>query len=182
MKVLFIRHCATKMNINNSWCGCSDVPLSEEGIEQLKQIKEIGNKYKVDCIYCSPLSRARITAEALSNGKTPIIIDPLLIERDFGKLEGKPCSEKDKNDMANWELNTDLGQGVEKIQDMYYKRLLPFINKLSRTYNADKTIAIVSHSWIGRLISFYVSNMKDFEIIYKKPKHCFAYEYNQFFK
>lgn len=171
MKIYILRHCKTNYNTNNKWCGCkSDVDLSEEGMIRNDELIDELSKINFDVIYTSPLKRCFLTASKLSNlTNTKLVVDERLIERDFGELEGKECSHDDKLSIADFDLNTDLGKGVEKINDLYNKRVIPFYNDLVE--KKDEKILIVTHSWIVRLSKFYFDEKKDEKIVYDSPKN-----------
>jgi broad specificity phosphatase PhoE len=77
--------------------------------------------------------------------------------------------------MSNWDLNSDLDNGVETIQDMYFKRIKPFIDQIIKIHS-KKTIVVVAHSWVGRLFNFYFSN-KDKSTIAITPKNGVPIKY-----
>ncbi len=83
------RHGKTDWNVIQKLQGHVDIPLNEEGIESARTA---GIKYKdihFDVCYCSPLDRARKTAELFLEGRDiPIITDDRLIEMGFGEYEG----------------------------------------------------------------------------------------------
>ncbi|TNE85935.1 MAG: histidine phosphatase family protein [Deltaproteobacteria bacterium] len=81
--VVLVRHGRTSWNAQQRFLGRTDVGLDEVGIAQARGL--FGLAEEVDRVWCSPLSRARQTAEAL--GSSPEIVDAL-IELDQGLLEG----------------------------------------------------------------------------------------------
>jgi len=84
-----IRHGKTDWNKEYRLQGRTDIPLNEEGKEMARNAaKEYANVH-FDICYCSPLTRARETAELLLEGRNvPIIIDERLSEMSFGIYEG----------------------------------------------------------------------------------------------
>jgi len=84
-----IRHGKTDWNAIHKLQGRTDIPLNEEG---WAMAREAAVKYKdihFDVCYCSPLIRARETAELLLEGReVPIIFDDRLREMSFGIYEG----------------------------------------------------------------------------------------------
>ncbi len=88
-KLYILRHGKTEWNIRRKLQGQTDVPLCDEG---RAMAAEAGERYKdvhFDVCYCSPLSRARETAELLLRGRDiPIIFDDRLKEVSFGVYEG----------------------------------------------------------------------------------------------
>lgn len=178
MKIYFIRHCSTNANKKNIWQGTSDIEPSIEGLEELKALKKEVKNIKFDIVFSSPLKRALITANTILDSNSKLVVTSEIIERNFGELELKEVQPGQKELLSNLKLNTDLGMGVEKINDMYINRVKPFLLKLKNEYkNSDKKIAIVSHSWVGRLASFFSTNDQDESKIQTAPKNAKIYEY-----
>ena len=176
MKIYFLRHAKTDSNTQNRWQGRGDLDRSNEGMEQLKQLAN--KNYFFDVIFTSPTKRTLKTACVFKNSNNLIICDGRILERDFGNLESKEVQEGEKEILSNWDLNTDLNQNVEKIQDMYYLRIKPFLLELKSEYkDSNKKILIVSHSWVGRLISFFSSKVTKKELIAEAPINAHIYEY-----
>lgn len=84
-----MRHGKTEWNVQRRLQGRTDIPLNEEG---RAMAESAGIRYKdihIDVCYCSPLVRARETAEILlKNRNVPIIADSRLAEMSFGVFEG----------------------------------------------------------------------------------------------
>lgn len=94
MRIYLVRHGQTEWNREKRIQGSIDQPLNLRGEMQAhrlgRQLKEI----PFDQIYSSPLSRARQTAEILTQhfpGK--IELDPILRENHFGAAEGMTREE-----------------------------------------------------------------------------------------
>lgn len=68
-KVVLIRHGETKWNREGIFRGHSDVPLNENGLIQAKATADYLKELKLDELHCSPLSRARQTAEAICRNR-----------------------------------------------------------------------------------------------------------------
>ena len=91
MKVWITRHGQTALNKKQLMQGLYDEPLNETGIAQAKEARAKIGDMKFDAIYASPLIRARKTASII--GGVPmdeVIVDPRIIEVDFGKYEMHP--------------------------------------------------------------------------------------------
>ena len=83
------RHGETDWNHMKKIMGRCDEPLNENGIRQAYIAKEEIDKYDIDFIICSPLIRARQTAEIINEDRNlEMIIDERIIERNFGEFEG----------------------------------------------------------------------------------------------
>lgn len=83
MKLLLIRHGATKGNKEHRYVGSTDEELLLESQEQLKKVCL---PVAADHIYTSPLKRCRETAALLFPGKEQRIVEEFR-ECDFGKFE-----------------------------------------------------------------------------------------------
>ena len=76
MKIYVTRHGQTDWNLEGKTQGRVDIELNEVGIKQAKQTKEKLKNIDIDLIICSPLKRAKKTAEIINEGRNiPIIYD-----------------------------------------------------------------------------------------------------------
>ena len=63
MKIYIIRHGQTDWNVQRKIQGTSDIELNSTGIKQSEEARKIVKELELDFIICSPLKRARKTAE-----------------------------------------------------------------------------------------------------------------------
>ena len=92
MKVYLMRHGETDYNKKGLIQGTLDIPLNEFGLELAEKTKEGFEKEGLtfDYCYCSPLIRARQTAEIILRGTdTPLSYDERIREMNFGEGEGQ---------------------------------------------------------------------------------------------
>lgn len=90
MRLYLIRHGETEYNKLKKNQGQIDIPLNEYGRELARKTGEGLADVPFDLCFCSPLSRARKTAELILEGRNvPIITDQRLIEISFGRYEGR---------------------------------------------------------------------------------------------
>ena len=84
-----MRHGKTDWNLKHKLQGKTDIPLNDMGRQMAE---EAGKQYRdvhFDVCYCSPLIRARETAELVLKGRdVPVIVDDRLSEMSFGIYEG----------------------------------------------------------------------------------------------
>ncbi|MFC6668864.1 histidine phosphatase family protein [Marinobacterium aestuariivivens] len=102
LELICLRHWPTRWNAEKRLQGRCDLPLSETSIEALQR-RRIPASLTAIRWYCSPLRRARETAELLGLGATP---EASLIEMDWGDWEGKTVlelREADPDGMAELE-------------------------------------------------------------------------------
>jgi len=84
-----MRHGKTDWNERHKIQGRTDIPLNEEGRQMARDAAAEYRDVHFDVCYCSPLIRARETAEILLSGRdVPIITDDRLVEMGFGVYEG----------------------------------------------------------------------------------------------
>ncbi len=85
-KIYLIRHGLTRANLEGRYCGTTDIPLCEEGIQGLNKLLDMYEYPFVDTVYSSPLLRSRETAEILFPDCEYIAVDNLR-EASFGRFE-----------------------------------------------------------------------------------------------
>jgi probable phosphoglycerate mutase len=84
-----MRHGKTDWNAKHKIQGRTDIPLNEEGRRTAEQAAKEYADIPLDTCYCSPLIRAKETAEiVLKERNIPIIPDERLMEMGFGIYEG----------------------------------------------------------------------------------------------
>ncbi|MGW0658327.1 histidine phosphatase family protein [Streptodolium elevatio] len=88
------RHGETVWHAENRYAGVSDISLTDRGTAQASALGAWAEYAGLDAIVTSPLSRARRTAApaALATGLSPLV-EPDLVELDFGIAEGRLLSE-----------------------------------------------------------------------------------------
>ena len=139
IKITYFVHSTTKDNEKRLATGWSPGELSDLGLNQADQLKEIVSQEDFDLVFSSDLKRAIDTSE-IAFANFPRFIDKRLREIDFGELE-----KTDKK-----QIETRLGQYVENAfpKGESFKevevRIQAFLNYLLETQQ-DKHIAIVAH-------------------------------------
>ena len=84
-----MRHGRTDWNDRHKLQGSTDIPLNAEGRRMAEEAAEQYRDIPLDVCFCSPLVRARETAEILLRGRdVPIRFDDRLREMYFGEYEG----------------------------------------------------------------------------------------------
>jgi len=87
---IFIRHGETAWNREKRFQGRSDVPLNERGLLQAGLVAGALQREDVSRLFCSPLIRARQTAEIIGTRlNLPVEVMQELTELDFGEYEGE---------------------------------------------------------------------------------------------
>lgn len=156
MKLYVARHGETEWNASNKICGRTDIPLTERGITQAKQLAENLADAGIDVIIASTMIRARQTAAAVSEKLgIPVLTDARLIEQNFGIYEG--LDRKNPDFLANKRQFAYRYPDGESMMDVAY-RVYGLIDELKEKY-PDKKVLIVCHGGICRVIRTYFENM-----------------------
>lgn len=93
---VFLRHGESIGNAESRWQGQSDYPLTDKGRKQAGALaaRWKSEAAKFDLIISSPLIRAKETAEIIASAlDAKIELDPLLLERNIGEMEGLTMEE-----------------------------------------------------------------------------------------
>jgi probable phosphoglycerate mutase len=136
----FSRHGETDNNVAGLVTGSFDMPLNQTGIAQAYSAAECVQTLPIDYCVCSPLQRARLTAELMlsKSAITPIDTDGLE-ERHWGQLENTPKTELDRYSFRE--------MGVE-LWEEYIERTKLAFSKL----DLSKNLFIVAHSGTFRVL------------------------------
>ena len=163
--IYVVRHGETEWNAINKVLGRTDMPLNDEGIKQAHEIARVLKDVKLDVFLCSPLCRARQTADAISN-ETGIryTIDDRLIEQDFGKFEGVDRFDSEYQS-AKREYFVRY-PGGESFFDLV-TRVYPLIEELG-----DTNALLVTHGGICRIIRSYFEDMGNEEFVQFAQGNC----------
>ena len=100
--IYLLRNGLTDSNLEGKYIGHTDVELSEEGINQIKKMKEDYVYPYAEAVFTSPLRRCTKTAEIIFPQTKAIVLDDL-IEYNFGEFEGQSADDlKDNELFARW--------------------------------------------------------------------------------
>ena len=182
MILYVIRHGQTDWNVAGKCQGMTDIELNSTGIKQAEQARNEITNYKIDLIICSPLKRARKTAEIINEAiDCKIISDERIIERCVGKIEGTTKEEwnsiigDDVDIVNNYNLNYDK-QDIEPIQTVC-KRVWDLLDEIKEKYK-DKNVLLVTHGGTCRAINAYFNGIgEDGHVESAKIKNCEIREY-----
>ena len=158
MILYVVRHGETIWNKENRVQGITDIELTEKGIKEAYNLKELVETLNIDIVISSPLKRAIQTAKILVDSKLPINTDDRIKERDWGMNEGANIDEVDKWDCWDVILNTKV-QNIECIQDFMY-RVSDFIEDIKIRYK-DKKVLVVTHSAVIRVIHYLLGKIPE---------------------
>jgi len=93
-RIILVRHGQTPWNKDKIFRGSRDIPLNDTGREEARLAGEWLKGETIHAAYCSPLSRARDTGEAIARHHGLQVADlPGLTDLKYGDWEGLPLTE-----------------------------------------------------------------------------------------
>ncbi len=149
IQINFIRHFKTNLNDGTYLGQGRDPDLDYEQVFEL-------NLKKVNKVYSSPLKRCTQTAKNVHEG-VKIISDDRLLEFDYGDAEGlqqEDLTKKYPKVQSSWDIGEDPHfPNGENTADVF-KRLMNFMNELSKNFNKNKddAISIFTHNGVLRCL------------------------------
>jgi 2,3-bisphosphoglycerate-dependent phosphoglycerate mutase len=94
--IIFLRHGESVGNFERRWQGQADFPLTDKGRRQAQALadKWLAEDRHFDCIFTSPLKRAKETADIIGEAlNLPVETDPIWMERNIGEIAGMTGEE-----------------------------------------------------------------------------------------
>jgi len=160
-----IRHGTTDWNVQRRLQGRTDIPLNDEGRRMAEDARTACRDVHFDICFCSPLSRARETAEILLRGRDiPIIPDDRLAEMGFGIYEGLANSFQIPDCPINVlfhapeKYNSPPG-GAESLDDLFARTGEFLREKADPLLKEGKDVLIVGHGAMNSSIVCRVRNL-----------------------
>ena len=115
-QLVLVRHGDTEWSQNGRHTSHTDLPLLPSGVERAGRLKPALSEFHFARVLCSPLQRARSTADAAGYGDR-VEITSDLTEWDYGDYEGLTSPEIREQD-PSWSLWTDGCPGGESPADV----------------------------------------------------------------
>ncbi|MEI6810686.1 MAG: histidine phosphatase family protein [Candidatus Nomurabacteria bacterium] len=141
VNITYFVHGTTTDNEKGLSSGWADVELSELGIQQAINLKDLTKDKHFDVVFCSDLKRAVKTSQLAWEGIYTITSDARLRECNYGKLNGSLSSIVEP--MQEEECITNKFPEGESCEDVEV-RIEDFLNFLKKNYDG-KSVAIVAH-------------------------------------
>lgn len=158
MKLLLARHGETRWNAEGRYQGQMDIPLSDIGIAQAKQLGERLRGVEIKRAVASPLARAALTAQlALEEHRAAqLSFDPDLQEIAHGEWEGLLASEireRDPERLRAWREAPESVQmpGGESLQQVL-DRAWPALVRAAEGLGEEDTLLVVAHDAVNRVL------------------------------
>ncbi len=108
-----LRHAATEWSVAHRHTGRTDIPLTDDGRAHAERLRPWLGPRDWDAVLCSPLGRARQTAELAGVGDRAELREDLL-EVDYGEVEGV-TTEDFRSRVPGWSLWTHGAPGGETL-------------------------------------------------------------------
>ena len=170
--IYVVRHGETEWNALNKVLGRTDMPLNEKGLMQAEEAAKQLKGLKPDVFLCSPMIRARQTADAISKViGMEYTVDDRLIEQNFGVYEAA-ARDDEEYQTAKHEFFSRY-PGGESFLDMS-ARVYPLLKELE-----GKDALLVTHGGVGRIIRSYFLDMGNEEFAQYAQGNCEVMAYGQ---
>ena len=147
LHLYLIRHGETAWSLTHQHTGRTDIPLTEHGEEEARQLgKRLGGT-QFARIFSSPSQRAQRTCELVASGAS-LETEPDLAEWNYGDYEGS-CTANIRKERPDWNIFRDGCPGGEtpgQVSDRA-DRLIVRLRKL------EGKIALFSHGQFGCVLA-----------------------------
>jgi broad specificity phosphatase PhoE len=163
-RFLLVRHGQTTWNREERFRGQTDIPLNETGLAQASATaRRIAVEWRPAAIYCSPLLRARQTAQAIAE---PFGLEfqphPGLNDINFGLLQGltvPEARERWPDVVTTWFSTPHLAQPPEGERLAHVSsRAMAAVNELAVRHPGD-TLILVGHLVLNRVILLGITGL-----------------------
>jgi probable phosphoglycerate mutase len=142
-----VRHGETEWSKSGQHTGTTDLPLTENGERQAKAVRELLGDLPHPYVICSPLQRARRTAELA--GLDVDAVDPELVEWNYGEYEGRTTAQI-REQVPDWAIWTHGARGGESPQAVQARadRVL----QRAAEHLGDGPVVLVGHGHFSRAL------------------------------
>ena len=148
MRLYMMRHGQTDWNKKHLFQGRTDIPLNENGRYVAELTREGMKEIPFDIAFCSPLCRAKETAEIILRGRDiELIEDERIIEMGFGPYEATDMRSLDEcmEIFFKHPEQFEVPEGSESFEEVL-EREGAFLEELRSHPNLqDSTILIATH-------------------------------------
>jgi probable phosphoglycerate mutase len=150
-RLILVRHGETHLTAERRYSGRGDVPLSARGLAQAiaTGARVSGLAPAVAAAVTSPLSRCTATASEIASacGGVPVVVEPDLVECDFGEWEGLTFAEARSRwpaEMSAWLDSTAVAPPGGESFAAVATRVRRAAAKLRSAY-PESAVVVVSH-------------------------------------
>jgi probable phosphoglycerate mutase len=144
MSILLVRHGETLLNVARTLQPAA-TPLGPRGLAQARALAHRLAAFPVRAIVSSVLPRAWQTAEAIAEAcGVDVIAEPLLEERNFGDLRGRPYESLGFDPLAM----TEAPAGGESAAEFRARVGRAFARIAALSARLDRDLVVVSHGLV----------------------------------
>ena len=167
MIIYMMRHGETDWNVQHLFQGRTDIPLNENGRKVAEWTRDGLKDVHFDVAFCSPLCRAKETAQIILEGRDiELIEDERIIEMGFGEYEATMMHQSNESMKLFFQHPEQYHEdkGVETFEAVL-ERANDFLNDLmSNPKYQDSTILVATHGAMirGLMCAFKENPIKDF--------------------
>ncbi len=165
---IFVRHGFSENNLHDTLETDPDnkVKLTKDGVEQAKEVAKQLGSLKVSRIYSSTIYRAYETAEIIDREfGLDIIKDKRLVDRNAGKMNGKP------NRSGRWRLGLTDKEFEELLVESWQsikRRVISFM----KSVKDNGIVVVVTHEDTIKAVLSYILNLDEMQIYGLTVKNC----------
>jgi broad specificity phosphatase PhoE len=155
-QIILVRHGQTPWNKDKIFRGSKDIPLNDQGREEARLAGEWLKGETIQAAYCSPLSRARDTGEAIARHHGLQVLDlPGLTDICYGDWEGLPLTEvkvKYADLYRQWEtaphtVRFPQGETLDEVR----ARALKAVEEVVRRH-PEQTVLLAAHRAVNKVL------------------------------
>ncbi len=155
-RIILVRHGQTPWNKEKIFRGSRDIPLNDTGREEARLAGEWLKGEAIQAAYCSPLSRARDTGEAIARHHGLRVEDlPGLSDLCYGDWEGLPLTEvkvKYADLYRRWEtaphtVRFPQGETLDEVK----QRGLAAVGRVVASH-PDQTVLLAAHRAVNKVL------------------------------
>ena len=147
MSVFAIRHGETAWSLTGQHTGTTDLPLTDNGRRRAQRLRPVLARETFALVLTSPLERARETC-ALSGVADRAVIDPDLVEWNYGKYEGLTTAQIHES-APGWLLFRDGCPGGETPAQVGVR----VDRVIARARTVEGNVALFSHGHLLRVLA-----------------------------
>jgi probable phosphoglycerate mutase len=156
VELWLVRHGETEWSLDGRHTSVTDIPLTERGRERARELRDYLAGKKFAAVFVSPMQRAKETCEIARYGDVAIV-DPNLMEWNYGESEGKTTPEMRTKYGPDWTVWTDKlvgGESVEQVGDRADKVIERALASVAVGPNAGESsaVALFAHAHILRIL------------------------------
>jgi probable phosphoglycerate mutase len=147
-----VRHGETAWTVSRQHTGRTDIPLTEAGERDAKKLADYLRDVAKVRVFTSPLQRARRTCELAGFG-ADAVIDPDLVEWDYGDYEGLTTSQI-QHQRPGWNLFVDgcpNGESVEQVGERADRVVarLRILDQSALMFSSGHFSRVFAARWLG---------------------------------